>query len=226
MRQIKNKLTIGNQLSLFEDIPLFQEDKDKHSESRLETVTHEQISDLIYVHNFISSDEHDFLVEKIDSQMWLTDLQRRVQHYGYKYDYKKHNIDKSFYIAPLPDWALTLAQRLHKVFSPTVPDQVIVNDYQPGQGISSHTDCVSCFTDVIISLSLCSSCVMDFSHNQTGMKTSLLLDPKSLIVLKNEARYNWSHGIAKRKSDSFEGKIIKRSRRISLTFRTVMFSDK
>jgi alkylated DNA repair dioxygenase AlkB len=67
---------------------------------------------------------------------------------------------------------------------------------------------------------------MDFSHNQTGIKTSLLLDPKSLIVLKNEARYNWSHGIAKRKSDSFEGKIIKRSRRISLTFRTVMFSDK
>ena len=78
MRQIKNKLTIGNQLSLFEDIPLFQEDKDKHNESRLETVTHEQISDLIYVRNFISSDEHDFLVEKIDSQMWLTDLQRRV----------------------------------------------------------------------------------------------------------------------------------------------------
>ncbi|AFZ26648.1 alkylated DNA repair protein [Cylindrospermum stagnale PCC 7417] len=226
MPKIKTKLTISNQLSLFEDIPLLQEDKEQQSESKLQEVNNEQISDLIYVPNFIGSDEHDFLVEKIDSQQWLTDLQRRVQHYGYKYDYKKHNIDKSFYIAPLPNWALTLAQRLHKVFSPTLPDQVIVNEYQPGQGISSHTDCVSCFTDVIISLSLCSSCVMDFTHNQTGLKTSLLLEPKSLIVLKNEARYNWSHGIAKRKSDSFEGNIIKRSRRISLTFRTVMFSDK
>lgn len=184
----------------------------------------DDINGLTYIRNFISQYEHDLLLEKIDSQPWLGDLQRRVQHYGYKYDYAQHKINSEMYIAPLPDWALSIATKLHKNYSDALPDQVIVNEYEPGQGIASHTDCKTCFRDTIISLSLGSKCVMDFTHPSLGQK-SILLEPRSLIIMQGEARYNWRHGIAKRKSDKFQGQVIKRARRVSLTFRTVIIPD-
>jgi len=44
------------------------------------------ISGLTYVPDFITPAENDFLLSQIDQQPWLTDLKRRVEHYGYKYD--------------------------------------------------------------------------------------------------------------------------------------------
>lgn len=183
------------------------------------------VNGLNYVRNFVTKAEHDFILEKINDEVWLDELKRRVQHYGYKYDYQKHEINKSMYIAPLPNWALEIAQRLHEHYSPTLPDQVIVNEYEPGQGIANHIDCKTCFGDTIISLSLGSPCIMDFINPKQGLKNSLLLEPRSLIVMKGEARYQWAHGIAKRKSDNFEGQVFKRTRRVSLTFRTVILPD-
>jgi alkylated DNA repair dioxygenase AlkB len=122
----------------------------------------------------------------------------------------------------LPDWLQTYAVRLQQagLFS-EIPDQVIINEYQPGQGISPHIDCVPCFTDTIASLSLGSPCVMDFSHIKTGEESSLLLEPRSLLMLTGDARYLWQHAIAGRKRDRYNGQIIHRTRRLSLTFRTI-----
>ena len=66
---------------------------------------------------------------------------------------------------------------------------------------------------------------MDFTNPKLGLKKSLLLEPRSLIVLQGKARDEWTHGIAKRKSDKWEGKIIKRESRVSLTFRTVIMPN-
>jgi hypothetical protein len=60
-----------------------------------------QIPNLTYLPNFISEKEENELVEIIDSQPWLDDLKRRVQHYGYKYDYKARRIDTSMEICPI-----------------------------------------------------------------------------------------------------------------------------
>jgi alkylated DNA repair dioxygenase AlkB len=46
-----------------------------------------------------------------------------------------------------------------------------------------------------------------------------LLEPRSLLVLGDEARYEWEHGIARRKTDHWQGGRIFRSRRLSVTFR-------
>jgi hypothetical protein len=78
------------------------------------------------------------------------------------------------------------------------------------------------FTDTIISLSLGSSCVMDFTRVSTGDKISVLLEPRSIVVLKDDARYQWMHIIAARKGDLFQGEPITRERRVSLTFRKVI----
>lgn len=183
------------------------------------------ISGLKYVPDFITKSDHDFLLKEIDSQPWLSDLKRRVQHYGYKYNYKARAIDRSLHIGLLPDWASNLAYRLYdgNIIS-EIPDQVIVNEYQPGQGISSHIDCVPCFTDTIISLSLGSACVMNFTGVPTGEKIPVLLEPRSIVVLKDDARYKWTHSIPARKVDHFHGQTITRERRVSLTFRKVIIT--
>ena len=100
-----------------------------------------------------------------------------------------------------------------------MPDQVIVNEYLPGQGISPHINCISCFGNVICSLSLLSPCVMDFIEEE---KISILLEPSSLLLLTGSSRYNWKHGIAARKSDIYDSNKIIRQRRISVTFRTII----
>jgi alkylated DNA repair dioxygenase AlkB len=178
---------------------------------------------LKYIWDFIDQEKHDDLLQQVDSQPWLTDLKRRVQHYGYKYDYKSRHVDYSMRIGPLPQWAEEIADILcERRLAPERPDQVIVNEYRQGQGIASHVDCQPCFTDTIISLSLGSPCVMDFTHKQTRQVVPLLLEPRSLVVLQDEARYIWLHGIPARKTDQYGDKTIQRERRVSLTFRKVI----
>ena len=183
------------------------------------------ISGLSYVSDYISTALEKVLIEQIDAQPWITELKRRVQHYGYKYDYKARGITQDFRIGAIPDWLAGLCAdlRTQGYFAQT-PDQVIINEYQPGQGISPHIDCVPCFGETIASLSLGSPCVMDFMHPQSGAKSSMLLEPRSLLVLSDDARYAWQHGIAARKSDRYDGHLISRARRISLTFRKVILN--
>jgi alkylated DNA repair dioxygenase AlkB len=60
---------------------------------------------------------------------------------------------------------------------------------------------------------------MDFRHAETGERASLLLERRSLLVLSDEARYEWEHGIARRKNDHWQGIVLPRARRLSVTFR-------
>lgn len=183
------------------------------------------IQGLTYIPDFISAEEQDFLLAQIDQQPWLTDLKRRVQHYGYKYDYKARSVGNDAHLGPLPDWLSSLSKRLHDTgIFPSVPDQVIVNEYLPGQGISAHIDCVPCFADTIASLSLGSPCIMEFSNPKTGAKKSIVLEGRSLIVLSGPARYEWQHAIPARKSDIIHGTKTERARRVSLTFRNVILN--
>jgi alkylated DNA repair dioxygenase AlkB len=181
------------------------------------------ISGLIYIADYIDAATEDALIRTIDTQPWITKLKRRVQHYGWRYDYKARSVTNDLRIGALPDWLQTYSVRLQQArYFSEMPDQVIINEYQPGQGISAHIDCVPCFTDTIASLSLGSPCVMDFNHSKTGEKSSFLLEPRSLFVLTGDARYVWQHAIAARKTDRYNGQIIHRTRRISLTFRKVL----
>lgn len=186
-----------------------------------------KIDGLRYIENYISQQEHDTIVRNIDKMPWLSDLKRRVQHYGYKYDYKKRSIDYSMYLGPLPEWLAILSKRLYSdKLIKYIPDQIIVNEYLPGQGIANHIDCEPCFNDTIISLSLLSSCIMDIiSKDIPQNKIEVLLQPCSLILLSGDARYKWSHGIPSRRTDNFEGLKITRERRISLTFRKVVLNN-
>lgn len=177
-----------------------------------------------YIEDYIDQNQHDRLLYQIDKHQWLADLKRRVQHYGFKYDYKARKVNRDMRIGQLPEWLQTLGRRLYDDgHMPAEPDQVIVNEYEPGQGISSHIDCEPCFANMIVSLSLGSSCIMDFTNKlDKTKKIPVWLAPRSIVVLRDEARYKWLHGIAPRKSDTWAGQTYERQRRVSLTFRKVI----
>lgn len=181
------------------------------------------IEGLIYKPNYLSKEEEAFYIKKIEEQPWLDDLKRRVQHYGYKYDYRARKIDHAMFIGGLPSWANDLAIKLHNEgFMSFIPDQLIINEYLSGQGISHHIDCEPCFDNVIISISLGSNCIMEFVNVNNKQKVEVLLERKSLVCLRGESRYLWSHGIVGRKTDIFNASKYPRTKRISMTFRKVI----
>lgn len=172
--------------------------------------------------DFVSEDESHRLMEAIDESPWRTDLKRRVQHYGWRYDYRERRVTEEMRLGPLPEWLLPLAESIGELAEfDQRPDQVIVNEYRPGQGIAAHVDCEPCFGPAIASLSLGGSAEMIFRNRKSGEQWPLTLAPLNLLILSGEARYDWTHEIPARKSDVIEGVRQPRSRRVSLTFRTV-----
>ncbi len=132
----------------------------------------------------------EFLAE-VEDGCWETLARRRVQHFGYKFEYwvrrqclmqiqvpslihaphiirhaqseaikkskrqltqrvvQARNVDVSKPIRPLPPAAQRLLQRLEQLLEQLLGvqfDQLTVNEYQPGVGLSSHVDTHSAFT--------------------------------------------------------------------------------
>lgn len=199
--------------------PSFFESDDNYSAARYPHFG--QMLGVTYQSDFITKIEEKTLLQDVDMGTWLHDLKRRVQHFGYKYDYKIRRIEARLKIGALPDWLQGLAIKLQEGgYFDNIPDQVIINEYEPGQGITPHIDCEPCFADTVVSLSLNSTAVMEFSKGDDRL--SFLLEPRSIIVLSGEARYDWKHAIPARKKDLYQGIVYPRKRRLSLTFRKVI----
>lgn len=184
------------------------------------------IPGLAYVPDFLDEDHERKLVEWIDQQEWSNELQRRVQHYGWRYDYKAREVDASMRLGPLPSQFAALAKRLFQEnLVPEVPDQVIVNEYEANQGITAHVDNIKGFADGIATISLLESWEMVFHAPRGKGKVPRMLERRSVAIMRGEARYRWKHEIKKRKSEPVldgGGRHCKRERRISLTFRKVL----
>ena len=176
---------------------------------------------LLYVSGFLGEGEEEDVVAVIDQSAWSSELHRRVQHYGWRYDYKARQIDSSMRLSPLPEWAARMARRLQSSgLLRDLPDQVIVNEYIGNQGISRHIDSELSFADGIAMISLLESWEMVFREKKKqGRKVIQRLERRSAAIMTGDARYRWTHEIPKRK---YEPGGVKRGRRISLTFRKVL----
>ena len=187
----------------------------------------EAVSGLQFLDGFLTPAQQDYCVQRVDAAVdeWRNDLSRRVQHYGWRYDYKARAITPDMHIGALPDWLDDLAQRLYdetRLFD-RVPEQVIVNEYLPGQGIATHIDHPG-FGSTVCTISLLDDWEMDFSENWRD-KSPALLQRGSCVLLTGDARSIWQHGIAPRKSEATDTGRRPRKRRLSLTFRTVVNRD-
>ncbi|KAG0598563.1 hypothetical protein M758_12G084100 [Ceratodon purpureus] len=119
--------------------------------------------------DFITSEEEQELLDEVDERPWKTLAKRRVQHYGYEFLYKTRNVDLTQKLGELPSVLepvlkkISLVPEIRNAKEPTLPfDQLTVNEYPRGVGLSPHIDTHSAFEGSILSLSLGGPCIMEF----------------------------------------------------------------
>jgi len=195
----------------------------------------DQITGLKQVLDFITVDEEKTLLEKINNNQWDTTLKRRTQQYGHRYQYTKgtkgtkdtkdtkDTNTQSNNPAEVPEYLYELFLKCHQDIKDPSLLQVIINEYLPGQGIADHIDDPKKFTNWVITISLGSNCIMNFKSNKTiECIIPLFLNRRSMYLMKDDARYVWTHGIPPRKSDTHLGTKHMRGIRISITFREML----
>lgn len=164
-------------------------------------------SGLFYYPKWIDEQTENFLLNKINDGEWESSLQRRVQQFGAKYNYKDRQLDDTP-TKEIPNWLKdSLFPYLCEVFT-SPPSQIIINEYERGQGITKHID-APVFGPVIASLSLLSDTEMTVGR-YNNESFNIPLQRRSLLVLSGDARLRWYHCIPKVKE-----------KRISITFRTI-----
>jgi alkylated DNA repair protein alkB homolog 8 len=178
-----------------------------------------KVPGLVLVCDFVTEKEEKEILKAIDSGIWRSDIKaRRVQHYGYTFDYKTRGVGTETCEFPKCIDRI-LMSKLSKISN---FDQMTVNEYVPGKGIACHVDTHSAFEGPIVSVSLAASTVMMFKHftDKTLHKT-IELPRRSMMVMSGPARLWWEHGIAYRSNDVIDGVMRKRDTRVSLTFRKI-----
>ena len=185
----------------------------------------DQPDGLTLVPLWLARSHQQALLEAIDSTRWSTDLERRVQHYGFRYSYRNSSLGAVGSAPPLTPLLTEIADRLHEEgFMKDRANQVIVNEYLVDgvrtQGISAHRDHPTLFGPTVVTLSLLEAWSMRFTR--IGYEPiEFLLDAGSIAVLSGDSRYEWNHSIPPRRYERSGGIRVPRHRRISVTFRTV-----
>ena len=174
------------------------------------------------VPDIVTEAEEQRILMRIADAPWLTDLSRRVQHYGYRYNYRDPGAGRPAPAPAFPRWAAVVADRLRPLFDGALPDQCIVNEYRPGQGIGMHAD-HGAFGPVVASLSLGAAWRMQFRprasrpYVRDGLASDevALLPRRSALVLRGAARSDFMHGIDPAANAG------QPETRVSATFRTI-----
>jgi alkylated DNA repair dioxygenase AlkB len=170
--------------------------------------------------DFIDEAAEAQLLNEIDGQTWIVDYLRRLQYYGYR-----NELEKPYDLVEFPVAMPTLIEQLsQKIVAQSIvliqPDQVIINEYVPGEGIKPHKD-RAYYENQICGVNLGSSCIMRFIR---GVKLEVIdveIPRRSLYVMQDDARKKWKHGIPPRKKDVVAGNVQHRERRVSITYRKV-----
>lgn len=182
-----------------------------------------RIPGLIVLPEFITAQEEEDVLamfERDGGVHWKNTVKaRQVQHFGYEFSYETRRCDATQPLESMPPAMEKLTKQIPVSIMDT-PDQITVNEYKPGQGIAAHIDTHSAFTNAIASLSLANEIVMEFRHPD-GRMESVLLQPRSLLVMTGASRYEWTHAIPPRLFDVIDGEKVARKRRVSITFRKI-----
>lgn len=203
------------------------------------------ISDILYYENAFSDISESCLLRLIKyegehSNAWKQLKTRRLQCWGGMPDDDGtvRNNDA------LPSWLNDICKSfVENGFFPAdfPPNHVLINEYQPGQGIMHHTDGPK-YLDRVAILSLGSGTVMSFRPRLTSEEIGTLpldncsmkiyLKPRSLLFFTGEAYHNYLHGIEAKSQDNIDQEenlfnspsgesVIYRETRLSFTIRHI-----
>jgi alkylated DNA repair dioxygenase AlkB len=170
-----------------------------------------------YEEAFLSPDEEAALIARIE-QLPLAPMKyqqyealRRVVSYGGQYDFGRQQLNAA---DPLPQWLEPLRMRAAQWLGVATErfTQALVAEYRPGTPLGWHRD-VPDFED-IVGISLGNEGMMRFRPypHVTGSRAptmKLLLQPRSIYLLRGPARWAWQHSVPPSKA-----------LRYSITFRT------
>ncbi|XP_072390965.1 alpha-ketoglutarate-dependent dioxygenase alkB homolog 6 [Diabrotica undecimpunctata] len=187
-----------------------------------------------YIPNFITDDEESHILKQVyavPKPKWTSLSNRRLQDYG-GIPHEKGMIPER-----IPSWLQVYLNKIAElqIFEQHKPNQVLVNEYLAGQGIMPHTD-GPLFYPTISTISCGSHTALEFVTNDESRKNvcNIFLEPRSLIIIKDELYSKYLHSISERKFDSINDcankdfcqlyscdQELERSTRISLTIRNV-----
>lgn len=125
---------------------------------------------------------------------------------GWKYDFQK---DSFIPCAPITQELKPLAARAAAFAGLASADfaECLLNRYEPGAVIQPHLD--KQVWEHVIGVSLGEPATMVFRHPDSGEERPVLLRPRSMYVLADDARYVWQHSLPPMQGT-----------RYSITFRT------
>uniref|UniRef100_A0A182RRT6 Fe2OG dioxygenase domain-containing protein n=1 Tax=Anopheles funestus TaxID=62324 RepID=A0A182RRT6_ANOFN len=206
---------------------------------------------IYYVPNFITKEEECSIMQAIDKTpkpRWTQLSNRRLINYGGV----PH--PKGMIAEDIPAWLNHYVDRINQlnVYEEGIrANHVLINEYLSGQGIMPHLD-GPLFYPTITTISCGSHTVLEYydqiednvpDTNGTIVRqhtASILLEPRSLLVVKDDMYHKYLHSIADREQDVIDDKVINlpmlsnvnvgdvlcRSKRISLTIRHVPKTSK
>lgn len=176
---------------------------------------------LLLYPDFMSESEEQELMAEIDGQTWVVDYDRRLQYYGYRNELEAP-YDLIPFPVPMPPLIRKLSESLvEREIVSLQPDQVIINEYSPGEGLRPHKD-RNYFENQICGVNLGSGCVMRFIKIAGGDVVDVEMPRRAVYVMQDEARYKWHHSMPPRKKDVVDGAVKHRERRLSITYRKVI----
>lgn len=202
------------------------------------------VDDVLHITDFISAEEEAEMVRCVNGApevAWTKLRGRRLQSLGGLPRPPPEMMTRE----PLPQWVQTVCAELVRCGAFPAefpPNHVLLNEYQPGQGIDAHKDGPLYAPHVAI-LSLGSHATFQFTDDSVARRTlaSLLIPPRGLLVFRGTAYEDCLHTVAADASDDLgRSGLVRldhgcpvaaagamtapRSRRLSLTVRHVLHS--
>ncbi|KAM6934928.1 putative inactive tRNA-specific adenosine deaminase-like protein 3 isoform 2-T2 [Xenentodon cancila] len=207
-------------------------------------VVHDAPQTVYYIPDFISEDEESFLLQnvyKAPKTKWTQLLGRRLQNWGGLPHPKGMLAEK------IPDWLQTYCEKISSLgaFSGKAANHVLVNEYKEGEGIMPHED-GPLYHPTVTTISLGSHTLLDFYRPLSSLDGeapqteenrylfSLLVKPRSLLILQDDMYQRLLHGIKGSAQDTLTDKVVNlsatgavpgealtRGTRVSLTIRHV-----
>ncbi|KAK5861490.1 hypothetical protein PBY51_022883 [Eleginops maclovinus] len=207
-------------------------------------VVNEAPPTVYHIPDFITEEEETYLQQKVFNSpktKWTQLSGRRLQNWGGLPHPKGMLAEK------IPDWLHTYCEKISSLgaFSGKTANHVLVNEYKQGEGIMPHED-GPLYHPTVTTISLGSHTLLDFympvsSQEDDAPQTeesrflfSLLVKPRSLLILQEDMYQHLLHGIRPQGEDMLTDKVLNlssagaqpgetltRGTRVSLTIRHV-----
>ncbi|XP_068082096.1 alpha-ketoglutarate-dependent dioxygenase alkB homolog 7, mitochondrial-like, partial [Anabrus simplex] len=168
------------------------------------------------IEDFLSNNEEESLLQELDPYM------KKLRYECDHWDDAIHKFRETERLNWNERNTLILKRVRNIAFSPGTSQlqHVHVLDLAEEGYVKPHIDSVRFCGNTIAGLSLLTDCVMRFIHNeQKEICVDVLLKRKSLYIMKDFARYNFTHEILPNVCSRFRDQVIHKGRRLSIICR-------